>query len=226
MRRSVRRRQSRASAVHHGILGAPQIGFSLAKRRISSRTSSLILGLPLRRRDRQRQYNRKPARCQATTVSGLTIRSTSFQPDQKRRRRIQNSRSQEFKGGRGRFRFRTASCCRSARTSSAVPARQRKKTPKAAKSARQKGSTNNRCNTSSQKVRAKLGARNRNMLISLNDVFLTTHTYYHQDRIHDSLAKDTPNRRPMEDRPSPDAEVVSKARIGGLHHRYEWQEAA
>ena len=45
-------------------------------------------------------------------------------------------------GGRGRFRLRAASCCRRARTSSAVAARQRKKTRMAAKSARQKWSTN------------------------------------------------------------------------------------
>ena len=50
--------------------------------------------------------------------------------------------------------------------------------------------------------------------------------YYHHDRIHDSLEKDTPNRRPVENRPSPKAVVISSARLGGLHHRYSWQEAA
>ena len=50
--------------------------------------------------------------------------------------------------------------------------------------------------------------------------------YYHHDRIHDSLEKDTPNRRSVEDRPSPKAVVISIARLGGLHHRYSWQEAA
>jgi hypothetical protein len=90
--------------------GSSQPGFSCVKRRIRSPTSSVILGLPGRRRDRHRQYHRKPARCQATTVSGLTIRRTLFQPDQKRRSAIQNSRSKEFKGGRGRFRLRMATC--------------------------------------------------------------------------------------------------------------------
>ena len=33
--------------------------------------------------------------------------------------------------------------------------------------------------------------------------------YHHEDRIHDSLDKDTPNRR-----------------LGGLHHWYSWREAA
>jgi hypothetical protein len=50
--------------------------------------------------------------------------------------------------------------------------------------------------------------------------------YYHDDRIHDSLDKDTPNRRPVESKPSPGARVDSSARLGGLHHRYSWREAA
>ena len=32
--------------------------------------------------------------------------------------------------------------------------------------------------------------------------------HYHQDRIHDSLEKDTPNRRPVEHSPSPNAGVL------------------
>ena len=51
-------------------------------------------------------------------------------------------------------------------------------------------------------------------------------SYYHQDRIHDSLEKDTPNRRPVEHKPSPNAVVISNPRVGGLHHRYSWREAA
>jgi putative transposase len=50
--------------------------------------------------------------------------------------------------------------------------------------------------------------------------------YHHEDRIHDSLEKDTPNRRQIERRPSTAAEVVSSARLGGLHHRYSWRVAA
>ena len=50
--------------------------------------------------------------------------------------------------------------------------------------------------------------------------------YHHNDRIHDSLAKDTPNRRPVESKASPAATVVSSARLGGLHHRYSWCAAA
>ena len=51
-------------------------------------------------------------------------------------------------------------------------------------------------------------------------------SYYHQDRIHDALDKDTPNRRLVERKPSAEAVVISNARLGGLHHRYAWREAA
>jgi hypothetical protein len=50
--------------------------------------------------------------------------------------------------------------------------------------------------------------------------------YHQQDRIHDALQKDTPNRRPIESRPSESAAVISSARLGGLHHRYTWPAAA
>jgi putative transposase len=50
--------------------------------------------------------------------------------------------------------------------------------------------------------------------------------YYHQDRIHDSLDKDSPDRRPMEQRPSAIAPVTSSPHLGGLHHRYRWRAAA
>ncbi len=50
--------------------------------------------------------------------------------------------------------------------------------------------------------------------------------YYHEDRCHLSLEKDTPGGRPISPRPSPSARVVSLPRVGGLHHRYEWRDAA
>jgi putative transposase len=51
-------------------------------------------------------------------------------------------------------------------------------------------------------------------------------SYHHEDRLHDSLEKDTPNRRAVELKPSSNATVSSVARLGGLHHRYSWQQAA
>ena len=50
--------------------------------------------------------------------------------------------------------------------------------------------------------------------------------YYHQDRTHDALAKDTPEGRQVEPKPAQTAELVSSPRLGGLHHRYTWKIAA
>jgi hypothetical protein len=49
---------------------------------------------------------------------------------------------------------------------------------------------------------------------------------HHDDRIHDSLEKDTPNRRLVEQKPAANSIVISMARLGGLHHRYSWRQAA
>jgi len=45
-------------------------------------------------------------------------------------------------------------------------------------------------------------------------------SYFHEDRIHDSLGKDTPKRRPVEMQPCSKAILLSSARLGGIHHRY------
>ena len=50
--------------------------------------------------------------------------------------------------------------------------------------------------------------------------------YYHEDRCHLGLDKDTPNDRPITPRPAPNAKVVALPRVGGLHHCYEWRAAA
>jgi hypothetical protein len=50
--------------------------------------------------------------------------------------------------------------------------------------------------------------------------------YHHDDRIHDWLSKDTPNRREIEPKPITDAALISQPRLGGLHHRYTWRQAA
>jgi hypothetical protein len=53
--------------------GAPQSIFSILIRRISARRPASMRGRPPRFRDFQRQYRRKPARCQRTSVSGRMI---------------------------------------------------------------------------------------------------------------------------------------------------------
>jgi transposase InsO family protein len=49
--------------------------------------------------------------------------------------------------------------------------------------------------------------------------------YYNAERVHTRLG-DSPEGRPIENRPSPAASVVGLPRVGGLHHRYVWAEAA
>jgi transposase InsO family protein len=50
--------------------------------------------------------------------------------------------------------------------------------------------------------------------------------YYHADRTHDSFEKDTPAMRPVSSKPGQSVRLVSVPRVGGLHHRYDWQQAA
>jgi putative transposase len=44
--------------------------------------------------------------------------------------------------------------------------------------------------------------------------------YYHEDRTHLGLAKDTPAGRPTAIRSAAESEIQSLPRLGGLHHRY------
>ena len=99
--------------------GAPQVGFSATMRKITSRTSFDRLCLPtcFLAFEIQLQYSRKPARCQPTTVSGLTSTRDCFQAPQKRRANTQNLLSTAPIRSRGCLRFSTASCCRRARFS-------------------------------------------------------------------------------------------------------------
>jgi hypothetical protein len=46
-----------------------------------------------------------------------------------------------------------------------------------------------------------------------------------EERTHDHLGKDSPTSRAVQIKPSPQAQIVSVPRFGGLHHRYEWREA-
>jgi putative transposase len=50
--------------------------------------------------------------------------------------------------------------------------------------------------------------------------------YYHEDRTHLALGKDTPDVRSVQTKPFSKSEVISLPRVGGIHHRYVWSEAA
>ncbi|HIG39504.1 MAG TPA: integrase [Gammaproteobacteria bacterium] len=50
--------------------------------------------------------------------------------------------------------------------------------------------------------------------------------YHNNDRTHLGLAKETPVKRPVSKLVSVSNELLEMPRVGGLHHRYEWREAA
>lgn len=50
--------------------------------------------------------------------------------------------------------------------------------------------------------------------------------YYHEDRTHLGLAKDTPAHRAVEHRSNGMSQIDPQSRLGGLHHRYGWTAAA
>ena len=45
--------------------------------------------------------------------------------------------------------------------------------------------------------------------------------YYHEDRTHLGLTKDTPAGRATEIRSAGESKIQAFPRLGGLHHRYE-----
>ena len=49
--------------------------------------------------------------------------------------------------------------------------------------------------------------------------------YFNGERVH-TQPTDSPAGQPTQIRPSPDAKVVGLPRVGDLHRRYIWQEAA
>jgi len=51
-------------------------------------------------------------------------------------------------------------------------------------------------------------------------------SYYHADQTHDSLEKDSPGIRPASRKPDQSSSISCLPRVGGLHHRYDWQIAA
>jgi hypothetical protein len=118
------------------IRGAPHRGLARVILRIRFRTSPGTEGRPLRFRLFHLQYRRKPFRCQAITVSGLTISSADRQSAHKRESQTHLCRSvAERLSRRPRLeRCRTKSWCRSARISACKTARVRKQPRRANKS--------------------------------------------------------------------------------------------
>jgi len=94
--------------------------------RISARTSCGTAGRPVRWRLFHVQNKRKPRRCHATTVSGLTMYTAERQPHHACASHAHSMRSTDVKRRRGRReRFTTASWCRSAMISRCSETRER-----------------------------------------------------------------------------------------------------
>jgi putative transposase len=49
--------------------------------------------------------------------------------------------------------------------------------------------------------------------------------YYNNERVH-TVLRDSPTGRPSESPPESNARVIGRPRLGGLHHRYAWRDAA
>ena len=64
---------------------------------------------------------------------------------------------------------------------------------------------------------------NQNHLYKLLEEYIE---YYHRDRTHYHLGKDPPVSRPVQNKGSGNDKVIALPRVGGLHHKYVWKEAA
>ncbi|MBU1341805.1 MAG: transposase [Proteobacteria bacterium] len=69
-----------------------------------------------------------------------------------------------------------------------------------------------------------------NHIIVLNEkhltgILLNYFKYYHHDRTHLGFSKETPFERQVQFEPE-NGLLVAFPRVGGLHHRYVWKEAA
>ena len=60
----------------------------------------------------------------------------------------------------------------------------------------------------------------------LRHILTSYFNYYHHDRTHYGLGKDTPYERPIQSRVNKNFKVIKLPRLWGLHNRYEWKDAA
>src|SRR5580692_11398581 len=99
--------------------GAPQVGFSATMRKIKARTSLLTRFRPpiCLTLETHVQYKRNPARCQFTTVLGVTKTRGCLHPDQQILNATQNSLCRAVNRRRGRCACRASNCRRKARFS-------------------------------------------------------------------------------------------------------------
>src|SRR6516162_4297784 len=108
--------------------GAPQVGFSATIRKIRARTSLLTPFRPPTRLNLEIhvQYKRNPARCQFTTLRGVTKTRGFLHPDQNVLNATQNSLCRAVNRVRGRCVCKASSCRWRAKFSRTRSSRERK----------------------------------------------------------------------------------------------------
>src|SRR6266446_2886621 len=108
------------------MLGAPQVGFSATIRKIKARTSLLtrFRPPPWLILETHVQYKRNPARCQFTTVLGVTKTRGCLHLDQHILNATQNSLCRAVNRRRGRCACSASNCRRRAKFSRTRSARQ------------------------------------------------------------------------------------------------------
>jgi hypothetical protein len=60
----------------------------------------------------------------------------------------------------------------------------------------------------------------------LMDLMKSYVDYYNKERPHLTLDRNSPDGREIQNKPSKSAKIIALPRLGGLHHKYEWREAA
>src|SRR6516225_2780625 len=108
--------------------GAPQVGFSATIRKIKARASLLTPFRPPTRLNLEIhvQYKQKTARCQFTTLRGVTKTRGFLHPDQNVLNATQNSLCRAVNRVRGRCACKASSCRRRAKFSRTRSSRERK----------------------------------------------------------------------------------------------------
>ena len=60
----------------------------------------------------------------------------------------------------------------------------------------------------------------------LQEILSSYFEYYNQDRTHCGIDNNVPTERLIQPKPSNDSKIIKLPRVGGLHNRYQWNEAA
>jgi hypothetical protein len=119
-----------ASGAPRGSVGGPTGGFSVPRRTMRSRTSGLIGGRPERPLLLYVHFLLTSSRCQRSRVSGLTTNEDHWPLGIALLAAASRSRSRRRRRGRFTCRCSTLTWCRSTRSSTSLPSRERSPVPR------------------------------------------------------------------------------------------------